>query len=85
MILIELAHVGSTSHADSHFLFSITAHPASQRPLPSPNREPMVDEKQSEACKMCFAEVRWGGGWGAISDDVMTGHVVVLLHKQTKL
>lgn len=24
-------------------------------------------------------------GGGGVSDDVMTGHVVVLLHKQTKL
>lgn len=59
------------------FLFSIKAPLASQRPLPSLNREPVVDEKESEACKRCV------GGGGA--DGVMAGHEVVLLHKQTKL
>ena len=72
---------------DSHFFFSSKPLSLPRGPLPSPKQRAngkRKKKKESEACKKKKKGVRVTEG-GKISDEVMTGRVVVLLHKQTKL
>jgi len=66
-------------------------HTFSLKPLTLP-RGPSHPEQRAKGGrkkKVRHAKGGWVGGWvrgeGEIPDGVMTGHVVVLLHKQSKL
>lgn len=88
--MTELVHVGATFLKKKNF---IKAPHTSKRPLPSPNRETMMEERKknhkvrhAKGCVrlwLCVYVCERGGVEGVYW--MMAGRGVVLLHKQTKL